>query len=173
MSEDSTKKNSLIRQLRDFGIGPIIGMGISMLTVPITTRMLAPEEYGKSSLFTLFQSLFLCVGILGLDQAYVRYYNSKEIDRNNLLQNALFYPLIICAVLISICLIFLKPVSTFLFGSVEIGLMIAFCFFIPVLLLNRFFLLQIRMDIRGKVYSFLNISSQIISFVVLFGLLLL
>lgn len=173
MSEDSTKKNSLIRQLRDFGIGPIIGMGISMLTVPITTRMLAPEEYGKSSLFTLFQSLFLCVGILGLDQAYVRYYNSKKIDRNNLLQNALFYPLIICAVLISICLIFLKPVSTFLFGSVEIGLMIAFCFFIPVLLLNRFFLLQIRMDIRGKVYSFLNISSQIISFVVLFGLLLL
>ena len=83
MSEDSTKKNSLIRQLRDFGIGPIIGMGISMLTVPITTRMLAPEEYGKSSLFTLFQSLLLCVGILGLDQGYVRFYNTKEIDRNN------------------------------------------------------------------------------------------
>lgn len=173
MSEDSTKKNSLIRQLRDFGIGPIIGMGISMLTVPITTRMLAPEEYGKSSLFTLFQSLLLCVGILGLDQGYVRFYNTKEIDRNNLLQNALFYPLIICAVLISVCLIFLKPVSIFLFGSIEIGLMIAFCFFIPVLLLNRFFLLQIRMDIRGKVYSFLNISSQIISFAILIGLLVL
>ena len=89
MSEDSTKKNSLIRQLRDFGIGPIIGMGISMLTVPVTTRMLSPDEYGKSSLFTLFQSLFLCIGILGLDQGYVRYYNTKEIDRNNLLQNAL------------------------------------------------------------------------------------
>lgn len=173
MSEDSTKKNSLIRQLRDFGIGPIIGMGISMLTVPITTRMLVPEEYGKSSLFTLFQSLLLCVGILGLDQGYVRFYNTKEIDRNNLLQNALFYPLIICAVLISVCLIFLKPVSIFLFGSIEIGLMIAFCFFIPVLILNRFFLLQIRMDIRGKVYSFLNISSQIISFAILFGLLVL
>jgi len=144
-----------------------------MLTVPITTRMLAPEEYGKSSLFTLFQSLFLCVGLLGLDQGYVRYYNTKEIDRNSLLQNALFYPLIICAALISICLIFLKPISTFLFGTVEIGLMIAFCFFIPVLLFNRFFLLQIRMDIRGKVYSFLNISSQVISFLALFVLLVL
>ena len=173
MSEDSTKKNSLIRQLRDFGIGPIIGMGISMLTVPVTTRMLSPEEYGKSSLFTLFQSLFLCIGILGLDQGYVRYYNTKEIDRNNLLQNALFYPLIICAVLISICLIFLKPISNFLFGSVETGLMSAFCFFIPALLLNRFLLLQIRMDIRGKVYSFLNIISQLITFSVLFGLLVL
>lgn len=173
MSEDSTKKNSLIRQLRDFGIGSIIGMGISMLTVPVTTRMLSPDEYGKSSLFTLFQSLFLCIGILGLDQGYVRYYNTKEIDRNNLLQNALFYPLIICAVLISICLIFLKPISNFLFGSVETGLMIAFCFFIPALLLNRFLLLQIRMDIRGKVYSFLNIISQLITFSVLFGLLVL
>lgn len=165
------KRNSLIRQLRDFGIGPIVGMGISMLTVPVTTRLLVPEEYGKSSLFTLFQSLFLIIGLLGLDQGYVRYYNDKETDRTTLFQNALFYPLIFCAVLISVCIVFLKPISTFLFGSVEVGLMIAFCFFIPILLLNRFFLLQIRMDLRGKIYSFLNVISQVITFGILVTLL--
>lgn len=160
-------KNSLFHQLCDFGIGPIVGMGISMLTVPVTTRLLSPEEFGKSSLFTLFQTLFLIIGVLGIDQAYVRYYNSKEIDRTTLFQNALFYPLIFCVALISVCIVFMRPVSVFLFGSVESGLMTAFCIFIPVLLLNRFFLLQIRMDLRGKTYSLINIASQVINFGIL------
>ena len=170
--EKPIRNNSLIRQLRDFGIGPIVGMGISMLTVPITTRLLVPDEYGKASLFTLFQSFFLIIGLLGLDQSYVRFYNNQEVDKTELLQNALFFPLIFCSFLIFVCIVFLKPISIFLFGSVEIGLMIAFCVFIPVLLLNRFFFLQIRMDLRGKTYSLLNVISQIINFLVLFAFLL-
>lgn len=165
----SNKENklSLLVQLRNFGIGPIIGMGISMLTVPVATRILSPEEYGKSSLFTLFQSLFLIIGLLGIDQGYVRYYNNKEIDKNNLFINCLYLPMAFAFILIIICLFFTNTISTFLFGSVEKGLMIAFCCFIPVLLLNRFFLLQIRMSLRGKTYSLLNITSQIINFLTL------
>lgn len=169
--DKENKRKSLKSQLVNFGIGPIVGMGISMFTVPVTTRLLSPEEFGKSSLFTLFQSIFLIIGLLGLDQGYVRYYNDKETNRTELLQNALFFPLIFCLLLITICLLFLKPISMFLFGSVEIGLMIAFCIFIPVLVLNRFFLLQIRMDLRGKTYSLLNVVSQIITFTILLGLL--
>lgn len=160
----NTKKDSLLVQLRDFGLGSIIGMAISMFTVPITTRMLAPEEYGKSSLFTLFHSLFLIVGLLGIDQGYVRYYNNKEIDRAKLFQNALFFPTLLSTVLVLVSIIFYKPISNFLFGSLEIGLFVAFCFFVPTVILNRFLFLQIRMDLRGKTYSFLNILSQIINF---------
>lgn len=167
-SEQKEKKQlSLIKQLRDFGIGPIVGMLISMLTVPITTRLLTPEEYGKSSLFTLFQSLFLIIGVLGIDQGYVRFYNDKNIQKDKLLQNSLFLPLCFSVFLILVCVLFFKPISLFLFGSLEVGLMIAFCIFIPILLLNRFFLLQIRMDLKGKLYSLLNIGSQIINFFVL------
>ena len=138
-----------------------------MLTVPVTTRLLAPEEYGKSSLFSLVQSIFIIVGLLGIDQGYVRYYNDKELDKNKLLQNALFVPLCFTIMLSLVCLIFYKKLSLFLFGSIEPVLMIAFSFFLPVLLLNRFFLLQIRMELKGKTYSFLNIFSQIINFSVL------
>lgn len=165
--QQEKKQLSLIRQLRDFGIGPIIGMMISMLTVPVTTRLLSPEEYGKSSLFTLFQSLFLIIGLLGIDQGYVRFYNDKKIEKDKLLQNSLFLPFCFSVFLILVCILFFKPISVFLFGSLEIGLMISFCFFIPILLLNRFFLLQIRMDLRGKLYSLLNVVSQIINFLIL------
>lgn len=165
--QQEKKQLSLKRQFRDFGIGPIIGMMISMLTVPVTTRLLSPEEYGKSSLFTLFQSLFLIVGLLGIDQAYVRFYNDKNIEKDKLLQNSLFLPFCFSFFLILVCILFFKPISVFLFDSLEIGLMISFCFFIPILLLNRFFLLQIRMDLRGKLYSLLNVVSQIINFLIL------
>lgn len=170
----SGKENqiSLIKQFRDFGIGPIVGMVISMFTVPVTTRLLSPEEYGKSSLFTLFQSLFLIVGLLGIDQGYVRFYNDKKIEKGVLLQNSLFLPSIFSGLLIVVCILFFNPISYFLFGSLEIGLMIAFCFFIPILLLNRFFLLQIRMDLKGKLYSLLNIISQIVNFSILILFLL-
>ena len=165
--QQEKKQLSLIRQLRDFGIGPIIGMMISMLTVPVTTRLLSPEDYGKSSLFTLFQSLFLIIGLLGIDQGYVRFYNDKKIEKDKLLQNSLFLPFCFSVFLILVCILFFKPISVFLFGSLEIGLMISFSFFIPILLLNRFFLLQIRMDLRGKLYSLLNVVSQIINFLIL------
>lgn len=166
-SKEDNHKNSLLSQIRDFGVGPIIGMGISMLTVPVTTRLLAPEEYGKASLFTLFQTLFLIIGLLGQDQGYVRYYNDNKIDKTLLIQNALFFPLLLCLFLIITCVSFFSQISTLLFGSIEIGLMVAFCLFIPVMLLNRFIMLQIRMDLKGKVYSFLSIISQVNNFIIL------
>jgi len=172
LSNTKRKQLPIVHQFLSFGIGPILGMFISMLTVPVTTRLLSPEEYGKSSLFTLFQSLFLIVGLLGFDQGYVRFYNDKKIKKSELLQNSLFLPLCFSIFLILICSAFFKSISNFLFGSVEIGLMVAFCFFIPVLLFNRFFLLQIRMDLNGKLYSLLNIISQIINFLVLIFFLL-
>ena len=170
----SGKENqiSLIKQFRDFGIGPVIGMLLSMITVPITTRLLSPAEYGKSSLFTLFQSLFSIVGLLGIDQGYVRFYNDKKIEKDTLLQNSLFLPLCFSAFLVLVCILFFKPISVFSFGSLEVGLMISFCVFIPILLLNRFFLLQIRMDLKGKLYSLLNIISQIVNFTILILFLL-
>lgn len=170
----SGKENqiSLIKQFRDFGIGPVIGMLLSMITVPITTRLLSPAEFGKSSLFTLFQSLFSIVGLLGIDQGYVRFYNDKKIEKDTLLQNSLFLPLCFSAFLVLVCILFFKPISVFSFGSLEVGLMISFCVFIPILLLNRFFLLQIRMDLKGKLYSLLNIISQIVNFTILILFLL-
>ena len=139
LKQENKNQLSILKQFRDFGFGPIIGMFISMLTVPITTRFLSPEEYGKSSMFTLFQSLFLIIGLLGLDQGYVRFYNDKSVDRSKLFQNVLFIPLCFCALLILICFLFINQISIVLFGTVEIGLMISFCIFIPFLLLNRFF----------------------------------
>lgn len=165
-------KNSLIAQLFNFGMGPIIGMGISMLTVPVTTRLLIPEEFGRTSMFTLVQTVFNLIVLLGLDQSYVRFYNQKDIDRKELLYSCLLLPVSFCAVLILLTICFARNISDFMFGSWEPNIMILFVVFLPTILFNRFALLTIRMDLRGKLYSALNVIQQLLNFCILLFFLL-
>jgi O-antigen/teichoic acid export membrane protein len=164
-------KDDLIAQLRHFGFGPLIGMWISMLTVPVVTRLVSPEEFGKASLFTLMQTIFNFVVLLGIDQSYVRFYNRKDIDKGNLLFNSLVFPFFTCILVISVVMCFGSTISIFMFGQHEPLIMLSFILFLPALLINRFAMLSIRMDLRGKAYSVLTVAQQLLSFVVLIVLL--
>jgi O-antigen/teichoic acid export membrane protein len=166
------KGGDLIKHLRDFAGGPLLGIIIGMFTVPVTTRLISPEEFGKSSLFTLAQTFFTIFTFLGMDQAFVRYYNSNEFDKKNVLINSIILPLACCSACIPFIIIFRQTLSFWLFGRYEPVIIILFCFFLPFLIVNRFAFLIIRMDLRGKLYSFLTILSQIINFSCLFFLLL-
>ncbi len=162
---ENKKNNSLFTHIRDFGIGPLFGMVIGMLTVPITTRLVSPEEFGKSSLFTLIQTIFNLLVLLGFDQSYVRFYNQKDIDKKSLLYNCMFFPCCLCALLIFILIVFRNSISIFMFGQYEPLLILGMAFFLPALIFNRFAILTIRMDLRGKMYSFINIFQQVLTFV--------
>jgi len=164
--------SDLLKQLRDFSAGPLIGLGVSMLTVPIITRMVSPDEYGKTALFTLTHVLINFIMLLGLDQAFIRYYNT-DIEKKKLLLNTLIFPFFVCLISIIGIVIFQRPLSYWLFGQHEPLIIIGLCFFLPNILINRFAMLLIRMDLRGKLYSVLNISSQLVSFICLLFLFLL
>lgn len=164
--------NSFLIQLKNFGIGPIVGMFISIFTVPVITRLLSPEEFGKSSLFSLIQTIFNLVVLLGIDQAYVRFYNDKKIDKKNLLYNCLLLPSIFCSFILFFTFVFKKNISIFMFGQYEPKVMFLFLFYLPSMLFNRFALLTIRMELRGKTYSFLCVFQQVSYFILLYCLLL-
>lgn len=161
------KKTSLIKQFRDFGIGPVFGMIIGMVTVPVTTRLVSPEEFGKSSLFTLLQTIFNLVILLGFDQSYVRFFNQKEINKKQLLFNCMLFPVCLCALLMLLLIIFRENVSIFMFGQYDALIAFSLVAFLPSLMFYRFAMLTIRMDLRGKLYSFLSVFQQLITFIVL------
>lgn len=159
-----TEGNLLLRGLRDFGGGPIIGLFISLFTVPVVTRSISPEEFGRSSLFTLVYTIFNLVALLGLDQAFIRFFNDEGINKKKLLYNSLILPLILCIIIISGIIIFHTQLSFWLFNQYEPLINILLCFFLPLLIVNRFAMLIIRMELRGKLYSILNVVSQIVNF---------
>jgi O-antigen/teichoic acid export membrane protein len=142
-----------------------------MFTVPFVTRMVSPGELGKSSLFTLTQTLLTFVIFLGLDQSFVRYYNTG-VEKKKLLFNSLILPICVCFIVIIGIIIFNNELSFWLFGQYEPLIIFGLCFLLPLIIIYGFAQQLIRMELRGKLYSILSIIFQLTNFLCLFLLLL-
>ncbi|MTT31852.1 oligosaccharide flippase family protein [Terrilactibacillus sp. BCM23-1] len=149
--------NPFVKKLIGFSIGPIGGAFIAFITIPLTTHFISPNEYGRASMFALFQVLIGTFLYLGIDQAYTREFHSSK-NRVHLFKNALMIPLILSLVVFLLICLNAKTVSLLLFdkrdyilASVLFGLMLIFVVF------ERFILLSIRMQEKAVEYSVFNI----------------
>lgn len=161
-----------IEKFIGFSVGPVIGALISFVTVPLTTYFIDPNEYGRASMFFLFQMIFGTFLFLGMDQAYTREYHVVD-NKLKLFQNAVIIPLTLAFVVLVGTLALPHEVSGLLFGTPEepfpailFGVMLAF------MVVERYILLSIRMRESALEYSLLNIFVKlgILTFTLLFVL---
>ena len=157
--------NSLLKKFLSFSIGGYINVIIGLMTVPIVTRMLSPEQYGISSLINTIVNVLGIICYLGTDQGFVRFfYEEKEENRGRLLFESLIIPGVCIIIFSSIIFFFRKEISIFIIGKNEIiiwKILVLSMFFSIV---NRFSLLIIRMKQRGKLYSFFNVLTKVMEF---------
>ena len=166
------KKDNFFSSLLKFAIGPLGAALISFITVPVTTWLVDPEQFGLTTMFTLLQTLITSFIYLGLDQAYVREYNNKSYRKSQLLLNASFIPLVVSGVAMIVLLLFMQPISIYLFSEVNYVLMNCLILWIPFVVIERFLLLNIRMQEKGMQYSLYNILTKIFIMILTIGLLL-
>ncbi|WP_439443716.1 lipopolysaccharide biosynthesis protein [Listeria aquatica] len=147
----------LLRRLFHFTIGSFGSALLNLITIPVITYFITPEEYGKTSMFLVAQSLLILVINLGYDQAFAReFYEYK--DKKNLLVTALIMPFLFAILLASGMIIFSHFFSQLLFGvRIYDGIIVALAISVFLLILERFFLLLFRMENRGLEFSFFNI----------------
>ncbi|BBN98001.1 lipopolysaccharide biosynthesis protein [Sporolactobacillus terrae] len=150
--------HSLIKKLIGFSLGPVVGALLSFVTIPVTTYFISPEEYGKASMFLLFQTIAGTLLFLGIDQAYTREYHEVD-DKTQLFQNALLLPFALAMIVFLCALLVPQPLSLLLFGQADarwptllFGLMTVF------IVLERFMMLSIRMQEKAFEYSLLAIN---------------
>lgn len=143
-----------------FSIGPIVGAVFSFITIPIITYFISPSEYGRVSMFTLFQNVLGMIAYLGLDQAYIKFYHDEE-DKEKLMLHSIF-PAIGLAVLVSIgVFLFKEPLATWLYGSTEdLSCVYILIPYLPFFVVERFILIKYRMEQKGMLYSFFSIFSK-------------
>ncbi|MGM0923269.1 MAG: lipopolysaccharide biosynthesis protein [Bacillota bacterium] len=162
--------NIFIKKLVGFSIGPVAGALISFITIPLTTYFVSPSEYGKASMFFLFQMLITVLLYLGLDQSYTREYHNSD-NKVNLLKNAMLIPLLL-SIFLFICICTnLNIVSIFLFDSYEYKTAaLLFGITLIFVIIERFILLSIRMEEKALEYSIVNvvIKLNILLFTLLF-----
>lgn len=151
------KKENLLQKLLYFAVGPLGGALLGFITVPITTWLVSPEQFGLTTMFTLFQTLLTSFVYLGIDQSFVREYSSYKGSKENLLFNAMLIPMAISIFLMIGILFFINPISEYLFSEVNMLIMIALIIWIPFVVIERFLLLNIRMQEKGLQYSAFSI----------------
>ena len=163
----------MLKKLSAFSVGPIVAAFIGFITVPVITNIITRDEYGRASMFTVAQSIISMVIYLGLDQAFVREFNSLGGERKKLLKNAIVLPLIL-SIVFGVLILVLSPwISQLLFDSREEILPVAgLATMLPFMVIFNFALLSIRMQEKGLLYSFFSIVLKAVTLIVTLVLLL-
>lgn len=139
-------------------IGTGINIFLGIITVPIITRLVDPVVYGKSSLIQTYINVIVAICLMGMDQAYVRFYYSldtieykQKISRITS-RTPLFFSIII------VLLIFLFGKDFFGIELVDIC-MVALCIFVTIF--DTFTKLSVRLEQDSKTYSSLLIIHRL------------
>ncbi len=158
--KEDQKDGSTIKKFGIVGVGTFISLLLGFLATPIITRVVAPEEYGLYSLFTMYTSIFIMVFSLGMDQALVRFFYIKDTRefRSSLLMECIWLPIIL-TITVGIIMIVVESFGVNIFGfELEIIILLIINTFIQ--LVYRFSLLIVRLQYKVKTFSVLNILQK-------------
>lgn len=165
------KKNSFVKNFTIIGGSTFLNLVIGVLTTPIITRIVQPEDYGQLSMFTLYTGMAVSVFCLGLDQSLIRfYYEQNDMQyKGSLLKIAMGYPLLISVILsAAVCIL------AFFKGSVlgySFFFAVLLCCNIIIQLVYRFSLLVVRLEQNSNLYATLQVANKLLY--VIFALVLL
>lgn len=155
------------------GTGSALNILIGLFSTPIITRIVDPTEFGQLSFFTMYANIAWLVLVLGLDQAFVRYfYNSKKLSfKRKLLYKSLWLPVVL-AVLTALLMITVgRPYIQAIYDIPDINaILVLFAAYLIVLTFNRFSFLVVRLQHKAKLYAGLNVLQRILYVVIALGL---
>lgn len=154
--------NNLFRKFVEFALGNIIVFILGILSVPIVSRMIDPTQNGKASMFITYTSLIVLVLTMGIDQAYVRYYNSEEEEnRGNLLRRSIKIPIIANLALGLVLLIFYNKISNLILSETSFLVVVLLLIHSTASIIGNFAMIHVRMKQKGKAYSMLGVINKL------------
>lgn len=162
MSTQDRKKDT-VRGFLSYFYGNFVVLLLGFITTPLLTRILSTDEYGRTGMFETAVSVIYIFAILGLDQAYMRYYYESDINRTALLKRCLIPAVTIVSGLSMIYMVFSDQANSFLFGENGIDVIILVIIYTFISVFERFFFLDVRMQQNGRLYSNINIIEKVLS----------
>lgn len=154
--------NSLIKKFIEFAIGNGIVLVLGLLSTPIVSRLIEPYEKGRADMFTTYTSLAVLVITLGIDQAYIRYFNEeKSENRGKLLRRAVKIPILFNVIVSVILLVFYKSFSNYIVDETSLVIVILFVFHVFSSIISNFALIDVRMKQKAKSYSTFGVINKV------------
>lgn len=161
--------NNLIKKFLEYAFGNGIVVILSLLSSGIVTRLMSTGEKGKADLFVTYTSLLVLILTMGIDQAFIRYYNDEKVEnRGGLLRRAVKFPIILSIITSVICIVFYNPLSNYMVKETSLLLIILFGLNIIVSITGNFAIINIRMKQKAKTYSLASASNKLSYILLLF-----
>lgn len=145
-------------------LGSFLTGGLAFITTPIFTRLLSPEDYGITSVFATWVSVFtIFIGIQSASTIATAHIHFKKEEFNQYLSSILFLSTISFAMVGGVCFVFKYQITSLL--NLSIGLLV-------ILILQSFlgyvqqfynaYLIQTKKPLQSLIlsvsYSFLTIG---------------
>ncbi|NLG03687.1 MAG: oligosaccharide flippase family protein [Clostridia bacterium] len=157
------KKNNLFKSFIEYFYGNFVVLLLGFISLPLVTRVLDTEEYGRTSIFTSVVSIIYIFAILGLDQAYIRYFYKKEVNQYKLLNLCIRLPILIVTFLSAAYFFCSDFFNELMFEKSGMDVTLLVISYTMISVIERFMFLNIRMEQNGKLYSNLNIVSKVLN----------
>lgn len=150
----------LFKKLMQFSVGSVIVLILGFISQPIITRIISPVEMGKFSVFNTILSLLMVFIIMGLDQAYGRFfYEENQVD---LFRFCIKIPIFTCTCVCAIIAIFYKELTQYLVGESSLLCMIMVVTFLFGNVVYSFQLLYVRMSQQAHKYSLYTVLVKVL-----------
>lgn len=160
------KKESIIKGIFNYSISTWANLIIGFLSVVIMTRVVKPDVYGLISIFFSASSVLMYVLSIGMDSAYIRFYNEPPFGntQNQLLYKNLVWTTVIYLVVgVAVIPLFGDITSDLIFGIASrtiSGLLLLYTFCTIIL---RYLNISFRMSFQVRKYNTQNILMNCLS----------
>lgn len=148
-------KKTFLKNLVGFSMTTWIGFVLGFIATPIATRLFAPGELGKVTLFGTYATLFSSFCYLGLDQAFVRFYLEPpgNGDRRGMLAFSTAVSGAFCVLLSLGLLVAWRQISAQVTGEPDFGIYLCLCLFSLSSVVFRYLSLSYRMEQNARLYT--------------------
>ena len=154
------ESNRFLSQMISFSLGPVFGAIFTFAASYIITWVVNPADVVKVSMFTTSLTLITLVTNLGLDRAYMREYAAAD-NKNRLLFNCLSISILTSTVVCLLILLLRKPISNFLFDSIDSVSTILLAFVLPINVFGEYSIYVCRLNAHVKHYTTVVLAERI------------
>lgn len=166
--ETQKKQKSLFANFISYFLGNFGVIVLGLLSTPIITRVLSPEETGRNNMFYRAVTFISIFAIMGLDQAYIRFFYKPGVNQNRLMRQCLLPPLLTAGALSLFYCINAHTFNMHLFQVDDKDVKFLVVLYVFSAVLERFMMLHIRMQQKGGLYAFFNILQKALYIVFIF-----
>ena len=155
------KTEVFIKNCLKFSLPTIVSAIVGVLILPLISRIYPESEYGYISNFYSIGNMLIGIVVLGLDQAYIRFFNEplKDTTKNGMCIFGMSTGVIVTLFLAAICYLgFSKEVSLYLFNDYEFKGIRLLAVYVISLVFYRFLNINYRFSNNSKAYNIMQVG---------------